>query len=175
MDIRIEIVTEADLDQAAAEVINYWAVKAFEDHEGGYENCQWAPADWRILVFADDQLVSFLKVTEREVCAGSQRLMVAGLGDVVTLPEWRGRGLAGLALRRLNEALGERDDIEFGMLMCLPELVPYYGRFGWQAVAERIVYTQAWGKETSAEVTMVLSPHGKTWPDGPIDVNGLPW
>jgi aminoglycoside 2'-N-acetyltransferase I len=174
MDVRIEVVREAELPQAVAEAIGYWAVKAFEDH-GGYENCLWAPADWRILVYAGGQLVSFLKVTEREVSVGEERVRVAGLGDVVTLPEWRGRGLAGLALRRLNDEMSARAEVEFGMLMCLPELVPYYSRFGWQTVPEPIVYTQSWGKETSTEVTMVLPLRDRAWPGGPIDINGLPW
>ena len=174
MHVSIEVVREADLPQEVAKRISYWAAKAFEDH-GGYENCLWAPADWRILVYADGQLASFLKVTEREISVGDERLKVAGLGDVVTLPDWRRRGLAGLALHRFSEELCHRPDLEFGVLMCLPELVPYYSRFGWQAIAEPIVYTQAWGKETSHEVTMILSPHGKQWPGGPIDINGLPW
>ena len=174
MDTRIEVVSETDLPHREAGTIAHWALKAFEEH-GGFANCVWAPADWRVLVYADGQLVTFLKVTERVISVGDRQVKVGGMGDLITLPEWRGKGLASLAMQHLDEELLKHPDLEFGVLMCVPALVPYYSRFGWQAVPEPIVYEQAWGKETSPEVTMVLPLRGQPWPAGPIDIMGLPW
>jgi len=65
--------------------------------------------------------------------------------------------------------------VEFGLLVCEEDVVPFYERLGWQVVEGPLTFDQPGGQATWPAVVMVLPCGGKAWPEGMIDLCGLPW
>jgi len=174
MDIRVEIVADADMTDDDRLTVGRWSVEMFAD-DADFRGFSWAKPDWHVMVREGAELVSCLKIMGRVGSVGGQPLRMAGIGDVMTAPEQRGKGYARAAMRAAVEFVCQRLGTEFGVLMCKPALVPFYSRFGWEVVPEPLRFEQAWGKEVSPEVTMVKLCGERRWPDGEIDLHGLPW
>ena len=139
------------------------------------DDTQWSDVDWHILIKVDETLVSHVEIVEREVQVGKDRLVLGGIGGVMTLPEWQGRGLAQAGMRKAQEFLCMEMGAEFGLLMCDPKMVPFYARLGWVEVDAPLLYDHPGGKRIFDDVVMVLSCTVRTWPDGMIDLCGYPW
>ncbi|MBC7933647.1 MAG: GNAT family N-acetyltransferase [Rubrivivax sp.] len=107
--------------------------------------------------------------------AGEHEVTVGGIGGVVTVPEAQGRRHVHAAMQRAAEFICEKLRAEFGMLFCLPRLAPFYARQGWQLVEETVEFEQPTGKVVSPFRVMVLPCGERTWPEGPVEVGGLPW
>lgn len=140
--------------------------------DDGYE---WGGGQWELLVEVGGELASCLQITERLGTVGGHPVKLGGIGGVATLPEYRGRGLAGAALGRAAAFMRDDLGVEFGLLLCGPAMIPFYTRFGWQVAEGPLTFDQSWGKATYHMVTMILSCCGRAWPQGTIDLCGLPW
>jgi predicted acetyltransferase len=117
-----------------------------------------------------------VEIVERIGTVNGQPVKLGGIGGVTTLPEWRRRGLASIALQRAATFMREELHVEFGLLGCEREMAPFYGRLGWEIADAPLVFDQPSGKTTFADaVTMVLPCAGKEFPRGTIDLCGLPW
>jgi len=142
--------------------------------EEGDDTC-WSEVDWHILITVDGMLVSHVEIVEREACVGKDRVKLGGIGGVMTLPEWQGRGLAQAGMRKAQEFICKEMGADFGLLMCDPKMVSFYARLGWAEADAPLVYDHPCGKRTFDDVVMVLSCTGRAWPDGMIDICGYPW
>lgn len=136
---------------------------------------QWRPKVWHFFVEDEDRVVSHVGVLEAVVRAGDTEVKVGGIGGVVSLPEVQGRGHIHAAMQRAAEFMRDELQVEFGMLFCLPRLVPFYARQGWQLLEESVEFEQPSGPVISPFRSMVLSWDGREWPAGKINVGGLPW
>ena len=87
IEVRIESADE--IDPALREELEAWS-----DLEFGEIPYQWAPAHWYAAAYLDARLAGSLTLVTREVRAGGERVRVAGIGNVVTKPEYRRRGVA---------------------------------------------------------------------------------
>jgi GNAT superfamily N-acetyltransferase len=141
----------------------------------GHTSYQWAPPQWPALTYVDAALASYLRIFERTLSVGGQMLRVSGVGGVMTLPEWRQRGLASLTLRRAAEFMRNELHVEFALLLCRDEVAPVYTKLGWQIVASPTTFEQPTGRTTYPRNTIVLRFSPRAWPPGPIDLCGLPW
>lgn len=130
--------------------------------------------DWRVWLEVDGQIVSCLTIVERtaEVTGSSMRL--GGVGGVATLPARQRQGYAAQVLAATAEFLGTLP-VDFGLLFCSPQLVPFYARAGWHAVPGPLLIDQPQGKIMLAMDYMVLPCTGSPWPAGTLDLCGLPW
>jgi GNAT superfamily N-acetyltransferase len=140
---------------------------------------EWTPAaerPWRFLVWDDDRLVAHVGVMDRTIRVGGEPLEVAGVYSVMTRPADRGKGYASAALRRAAEFM--RDELpraQHGLLVCIDERVPFYGRLGWQRIDAPVEFDQPGGRQVNEINTMVLPLRGRPWPAGDVDLCGLPW
>jgi aminoglycoside 2'-N-acetyltransferase I len=141
----------------------------------GSETIVWARSEHHLLGVLDGSIVSIVCLFTREVRVGSQILAIAGVGNVATHPEFQRRGYAALLLRQAETCIREQLQVPFALLVCSPELEPYYKKFGWETIADPMIFDTANGKQTWGEKTMVLSLCGSPWPSGLVDLCGLPW
>jgi aminoglycoside 2'-N-acetyltransferase I len=65
--------------------------------------------------------------------------------------------------------------VEFGLLLCREQLIPFYERLGWEPVTALVFSDQPAGKMAFAGAAMVLPCSGRTWPAGIVDLCGLPF
>jgi aminoglycoside 2'-N-acetyltransferase I len=140
------------------------------------DTTQWAEdSDWFVLVWEGQELVSNVGILERTITVGGQPVRVGGIGGVATGLAWRGRGFAGQAMKASAIFMHDTLAVEFGLLVCDTHMVPYYGKLGWQLVNCHTWMEQPQGKEPFTDPVMVLPVCKQDWPEGEIDLCGLPW
>ena len=135
----------------------------------------WGAGEWIATGSLDGEIVSVVTITERAALAGGQPVRLGGIGGVSTLPGQRKHGFARAVLESAAAFMRDSLRVDFGLLLCAPEMVDYYGRLGWQAVPGPLQFDQPSGKRTWHDVTMVLPCQKAAWPEGVIDLRGLPW
>ena len=64
---------------------------------------------------------------------------------------------------------------DFAMLFCLPRLVPFYRRTGWEPLPTPVLIEQAGGTVASPLQVMVKRLADRPWPPGSVRVNGKAW
>jgi GNAT superfamily N-acetyltransferase len=170
--MEIEVKRTNELAESERAYIDAWLIQQFAEESGDYE---WSDVDWHVLLRVNGQLVSHVEIVERIGAVDGRPVKLGGIGGVVTLPEWRGRGLATATLERAAAFMCEELQVAFGLLICGRDMIPFYSRLGWQVVAGPLVFDQPGGKVVFDDVTMVLPCVGQEWPEGAIDLCGLPW
>ncbi len=138
----------------------------------------WTPTEWIQWAFMDETPVSVLKILTRTVRAGGNTLLVGGIAGVMTPPALQGRGYASANMQHAADFLRDQLGMPFGLLGCEALNVPFYTRLGWQASEAEFIFDQpdASGLRFPwRDVPMILPLTGAVWPDGDIDLRGLPW
>lgn len=148
------------------EDINNWAGR----------HIKWALPDWRGFLWDDKgELVSHAGIVVREGNCEGLTVRIGGIGGVLTDPSARRRGHAETVLRCCIEFF-RGQAIDFGLLVCEPNLLPYYGRLGWVEFAGTLLVRQE--SETVAFTfnrVMTLGVCGDPPTVGTVDLCGPPW
>ncbi len=123
----------------------------------------------------DGQLVSHAGMVNAEARVAGQPMRVGGIGGVVTVGTAQRKGYAARMLQQALAYMGETWQVEFGMLFCLPHVLPFYAGLGWQKVASPVSIAQPEGRVLSPLAAMVMPcAGGRVWPAGPVELD-LPW
>ncbi len=136
---------------------------------------QWRPRDWRLFVYADGLLVGHVGLIRHSVRVAGHPVRVGGMGQVVTVPTAQGRGYAQMALQTAAVLLRRELCVAFGVLFCIPRMVPFYARLGWLTVPDPVWIEQPVGVLVSPMPVMVLPCQGQDWPPGTVELRSLPW
>jgi predicted GNAT family N-acyltransferase len=131
--------------------------------------------EWRVLVRVDGALASHVGIGRRRVTVGGQELEVGAVGGVWTAPELRGRGLAGQAMEAATRFLCEEVEVAAGLLICREHVASFYESVGWARVSGPVRFDQPTGQVGWDRPVLVWLCRLGAWPDGVIDLAGLPW
>ena len=138
----------------------------------------WAEADWYVMVWEDweePELVTNIHIVERMAKVGTSKVKLGGIGDIATKVEWRKRGYASAALKVAQDFLRDPLAVDFGLMIATEKMVPRYLKLGWQQAARTLLMDQPEGKKALEYPVMILPVCKKEWPEGVIDLCGLPW
>jgi GNAT superfamily N-acetyltransferase len=149
-----------------------WGADVFDT---SHLRLQWRAKDVHFFWEVDERSASHVGVLKHVVRVGGQPITVGGLGGVVTRPEAQRQGVARLLMQHAAEYMGRCWGVEAGLLFCLPRMIAYYERLGWQVVTDDVLIKQPAGKVTSPVPVMVLPFGGRVWPAGEVDLDSLPW
>jgi len=123
----------------------------------------------------DGQLVSHAGMVNAEVRVAGQPMRVGGIGGVVTVGTAQRKGYAARMLQQALAYMGETWQVEFGMLFCLPHVLPFYAGLGWQEITAPVSIAQPEGRVPSPLAAMVMPcASGRVWPAGSVEMD-LPW
>jgi predicted acetyltransferase len=136
---------------------------------------QWASPDFAVMVWEGDEMVSNVHVILRTVKVGMQAVRVGGIGNVATKVEWRKRGYAGAAFQVAMDFLRDPLAVEFGLMIATENMTPHYEKRGWKVAAQTMRVEQPDGPIFLGYPVMVLPVCSQDWPEGVIDLCGLPW
>lgn len=137
----------------------------------------WTGPTWSAMVKQDARVITHVGILYRVVQVGSLRVAVGGIGGVMTLSEWRGRGYARAALAGATAFVGTQLWAPFALAICPTDDVAFYEHLGW-TVADGPVACEQSGRRVTLphECAVVLACQGDAaWPGGSIDLLGLPW
>lgn len=117
-----------------AECLDLWARVFAPSHdyfERYFQDPLWKP-DYTRVAIVEGRLVAAMQVVRRPVrLTQGTTLWMAGIANVATLPEYRGRGLASQLLRDLH-AIMDAEDFAFGLLFT--GIHAFYARLGWETL-----------------------------------------
>lgn len=170
--MKLEIRSASSLSAAERFYIEDRALKIFGAQDQGLE---WAQGDWFVLIWEGEELASQVEIVDRIALVGGKPLRLGGIGGVATWPAWRRRGLAALAVQKAMEFIRAELGVEFGLLICDAEKLPFYARMGWQEAGASLLIDQPGGKIVFQTPVMVWPCQEKEWPEGEIDLCGRPW
>ncbi len=140
----------------------------------------WALADKRVLV-ADEHgdVVCHVGLFLREATWNDRPVRIGGIGGVATRADSRRRGLASSAMQRAAQEFRDVDRVDFGLLTCGPDLVPFYRRLGWSPFQGEIFVEQPQQGRIHLDRLNVTGPMVLDLALAPctgvLDLRGLPW
>jgi GNAT superfamily N-acetyltransferase len=175
MAVSIEIKRREELPEEDCRFIEEWINEIFAEDR---QSIQWAEREWHLILRVDGEFVSHVNLVRREGLVGDQTVILGGIGDVITLPRWRRKGYAHQLLREAHRFMEEELGVEYGLLISDPDNANFYTQLGWQAINERLWFDQPSGRSSIPPIpgaVMVLPLGGRVWPEGEIDLCGLPW
>lgn len=136
----------------------------------------WARPQWSVLLWDGDELLSRVGLLVRDVSHNGIPKRIGGIGGVATHPASQGKGYASQAMREAAKRFHEALNVDYALLFCRDQLIPFYGRLGWKPFDGKIFVEQPQGKmEFTANGAMVMDVKEKAPLLGVLDLNGLPW
>ncbi|HEV8637532.1 MAG TPA: GNAT family N-acetyltransferase [Chloroflexota bacterium] len=137
---------------------------------------QYAPKVWRTLAWVGQEVVGHAGIVPRTVAVDGRPIAVGGISGVWTAPEHRRRGVGRAVMAAAAAFMRDELGAAFGLLLCLPELEPFYQRLGWRGFPGPLVFEQP-GRRITWPLSVMVLPWapGTEWPRGTIDLRGLPW
>jgi aminoglycoside 2'-N-acetyltransferase I len=134
-----------------------------------------AEADKRVLVWVEDgPLICHIGLFIREMRWNDCKVTAGGIGGVATLPDFRGCGIAGLALHHaaLDFTVAQLD---FGLLFCEAHNFAFYQKRGWQQFEGTVFMEQPSGRTRLTSMTPFVLDIRLSPRSGSFDLGGLPW
>lgn len=141
------------------------------------KHIEWASTEWCVCVWNEaGELVSYVGAVVRQAQHEGRPVRVGGIGGVKTHPAARGRGYAAQGIGRAIQFFREEAEVDFGLLVCEPGLIPCYSKLSWQEFGGRLLVAQ---QGTTTEFTfnrVMVRSIGEAAPvGGTIDLLGPPW
>lgn len=94
----------------------------------------WFDRDYTRVCVVDGRIVSAVQVCKRRVQVGSAELIMGGIGNVATDPEFRGKGYSSHLMRDTIRVMRQHD-MDFSVLFT--GIQPFYERLGWRSVPQK--------------------------------------
>lgn len=167
-DLQLVIRPGADLSDYERWQVRNWQAQTFDLSE------EFAAVDWYVFGIRDGQWVSMLELTQRTAVVDQRPVELMLIGSVVTIAQWRRHGYASAVLQHATGFFCHQRGVAFGLLLCMDGVVSFYKRQGWRRVLEPLFYDQPGGKVQSDQNTMIYPCRNQPWPQGMIDLCGLP-
>jgi aminoglycoside 2'-N-acetyltransferase I len=138
---------------------------------------EWSGSKWALFIRDNnDRLVSYMGLITRQVKCDDGSFFIGGIGGVATHPDERRQGYAGFGLEQSAQYLREELQVDFSLLVCRDELIPYYQKFGWQLFTGDMMVDQSSGKTKFTFNKPMLIESVRTIPQCDIiDLCGKPW
>ncbi|WP_266204489.1 GNAT family N-acetyltransferase [Pontibacter kalidii] len=172
----IKIEKYSELTPSARNVLNQLIEEEF-GHVAFVQERVWAQPEWVLTMYENGEVATVCHVVLREVSMDGKRYKVAGINNVITPKNNRGKGYASQVLREAEKLVFEELGYAYALLLCADALLPFYSRTGWYKVEDcALYYHQPTGEEIYNSNVMLL-PANNLPPYNPkyINLNGLPW
>ncbi|MFQ6085969.1 MAG: enhanced intracellular survival protein Eis [Candidatus Bathyarchaeia archaeon] len=100
----------------------------------------WFKPEDIVPLFSAGKLVSCLQIFPKPVRIGNRSIMMGGVGNVATLPRYRRRGYATMALKRAIQLMRERG---YGLSVLFTGMPDFYRRLKWEVASPHYEYSIA--------------------------------
>lgn len=174
---------EQDLTENHHQRICHLLVRAFPRYANLFSKVSYyyARPDYRVWLEDDTgNMVAHLDFEERLIAVNGVDVLIAGVGEVATHPDYQGQGLGRLLMHELKTILKEQFNVAYGFLQCRDEVVGYYEKVGWHRVYQPVHEEDVDSGKTqithSPSLIFPIHQPVDNWiSEGDIDLRGLPW
>jgi aminoglycoside 2'-N-acetyltransferase I len=140
----------------------------------------YARGELHALARSKGELLGYAATARRFIGVGPNEVLTAGTGGVITREDARGIGVGRQVLAALQEANREFAPAEYGFLGCRKEVVPFYEACGYTRLHQLTIDVSPQDAMTvirSNGPTMICAGTKpiSSWPEGTINLRGLPW
>jgi hypothetical protein len=94
----------------------------------------------------------------------------AAVGGLLTAKDAMGKGYANQLIGVTEGFFFNQLNLHLGILFCLPGLIPFYTKRGWESIAFPVTLAQKNGVVTWPEAVMILPKPGTRWEGKSIHV-----
>ncbi len=142
--LKIKVLKDSQVIDQLREEINEMIVNCFEVNVEKFEqerkNLYFSPTFRHLLLYSDNELVSYLRIIKRPTVFDNQQMIIGGIGDVCTRKNQRGRKMAGRLLKEAMKIL-RREKCDIGLLQTnVKRGAKLYGHVGFTAVHKAYQY-----------------------------------
>ena len=158
---------------------------AFHDSAGDYAGPAALPEEWHpmhVVGVEGDVILSYAGVVWQDLRHADETFRIYGLSSVYTFPHYRRRGLGSQVVRRATGEIEQAGDGDVALLFTCEALAPFYGRRGWQPMAEmRLLIGDPAAPEPYEDFAMMLflsakgQRHRAAFERMPVHIGGFPW
>ena len=178
--MRYEVRRATDLtpeEQAALETLTHAVFPPETSATWPGRAIEWAPAQYKVVGWnAEGLALCHVGVVVREGRWNGRVVRIGGIAGVKTHPAYRRRGFADYAIQRALDFLHQQEDVDFGLLVCEPALVPWYEHLGWQRFPGTLLVRQQQATVPfTFNLPMTIAIRLREPLSGTIDLLGPPW
>lgn len=181
-EIELSVILERDINDSLDAELREALMECYPKDVQYFRKRSWwhSRPFWRVIAQEENgKIVAHTAIVLRSVQAGddSTAVSVAGIQSVLVREPYRGTGLSDRIMERAAKEM-DHQNLDAGMLFCMPKLEGLYGRMGWQKINAAVSFIGDSGeKESLLEDTtvMVYPVKLKAFPRGCIDLNGRDW
>ncbi len=151
-------------------------------------NTIWATPDYSLATLVDGQLTTFFHIVIREIFFYGKKVKTAGIQNLITPPQYRGRHYATLALNKGEKFIFDTLKSELALLLCTDSMTPFFQRLGWQKTNLPTFFSQEdshhheWQANTMIllppfenDLEKIIKKNSANDKVAQIDLCGLPW
>jgi len=168
-----------DIDKQIRNVLSraFPDVKIFQHRR--WTNTQPLEKDIWFVTLINSKVIAVTWLHNREISNFKRNLFIGGIGNVCSLPEYRGFGAAKLCMLEAQEYLIESQKFDYGLLFCGPQVSGFYLKLGWIEVNNTFYFTnQNNEKDKDDSCIKMIYPAKMSvseWRDSDFDINGNEW
>lgn len=183
IELACRLVAEGAVTPAEDDAIKRLLVAAFPQHAAVFADASYdgARPEYRLwLETPTGALVAHLDFERRVIGVGGADILVAGIGEVATHPDWQGSGIGRRMVNALCAILRTTHPVPFGYLNCLDAVVGFYTAVGFHRSDRRVREIDRETGQLSefdghCMVLPACAPIEQFPAEGLIDLRGLPW
>lgn len=166
-------------DARLLESLDFAAYGPHEQRADAFASVTWAPPAISVLVRREKRgdIVAHAGISIREGLLNRAPVLIGGIGEVKTHPEVRGQRLGKAVVTEAMHQLRDVIQVDFGLLVCLDDVLSYYRQLGWETFDGELWAKQPEGRirlDTFSNV-LVMTGRRPAPSGGVIDLLGLPW
>ncbi len=136
---------------------------------------EWATPDWTIIQYHQGDIATFYNIVIRKIIIDGKIFKAAGINNVITPLEYRGKGFASKTLKETEYLIFEDFNCDLGVLLCADNLIPFYEKLNWYLVECPVYFQQSTGQKLWGANTMLLTKTDQQLKPTKIELNGTPW
>ncbi|GAB1269749.1 hypothetical protein NBRC116493_30020 [Aurantivibrio infirmus] len=138
-------------------------------------NLVWRPKQLQVVLYDQGEAKSKCGLIKQEIEVNDQRILLTGIGGVVTAPPFRHHGYARNVLIEALRIANEEWKSDAALLFCLPSMVAFYQALSWKLIESKVKVYQPQGMVIFPAATMIHPISNFLWPKNDISIDSLPW
>ncbi|WP_320112688.1 hypothetical protein [Draconibacterium orientale] len=136
---------------------------------------EWHTPHLIAIAYLGNKIISIRYIIKTSALFDSKPVIVGGTGGLLTLPSYRGFGIAKKTFKYVDNHLFNQLNVECGLFICGEQLVHYYRKLGWYRSKSQLFYYKDNIRTELVEYCVMLKSKNNKYQPNIIEINGELW